>query len=109
MTRALQTCLPLLVLLGTGCASQSELTPEALQLREMCLELRRTLFEDPVVRSFMVYPTCREGRITLLGSVRDYDGYLEAERIARSMPGITEVQNYLEILEEDSFTPRTRP
>ena len=100
--------LTLLLLAVSGCAGQSELTPEAMELREKCLELRRTLFEDPVVRSFMIYPTCREDQVILRGSVRDYDGYLEAERIAREVPGVRYVRNELEILEEDDFTPRSR-
>lgn len=101
------TALVLFLAIG-GCAGQSQRTPEAVALREKCLELRRTLFQDPVVRSFMIYPTCREDRVILRGSVRDYDGYLEAERIAREMPGVRYVSNELEILEEDDFTPRSR-
>lgn len=94
------------VLSGGGCAGETELPPAAMEQRERCVELRRTLFEDPVVRSFMIYPYCIQDRIILRGSVRDYDGYLEAERIAREVPGVRYVRNELEILEEDAFTPR---
>ena len=95
--------------LVVGCAGQkTPPTQEQLELREMCLELRRTLFQDGVVRSFMIYPHCEPGRVILNGSVRDYDGYLQAESIAYDMPGVRRVQNNLRILEEDSFTPRNR-
>ena len=92
-----------------GCAGQkTPLTPEQLALREMCVELKRALFQDGVVRSFMVYPHCEPDRVVLNGSVRDYDGYLQAERIAYDMTGVRRVQNNLQILEEDDFTPRNR-
>jgi len=94
-------CLPLLA----GCAGQTTPTPETLALREMCDELKRQLFRDPVVRSFLIYPRCEPGIVTLNGSVRDYDGWEEAGRIAAGMPGVRRVQNNLRILEEDSLYP----
>ena len=98
--------LPLVTLLLAACAGGgSNLTPEALALRDMCNELKRTLYQDPVVRSSLVYPRCEPGRVTLNGSVRDYEGWEQAERIARDMPGVRHVQNNLEILEEDSLYP----
>jgi len=89
----------------TGCAGQTTPTPETLALREMCDELKRQLFRDPAVRSFLIYPRCEPGVVTLNGSVRDYDGWEEAGRIAASMPGVQRVQNNLRILEEDSLYP----
>ena len=99
-------CLAALCLwLLAGCAGQTTPTPETLALREMCDELKRKLFRDPAVRSFLIYPRCEPGLVTLNGSVRDYDGWEEAERIAASMPGVQRVQNNLRILEEDSLYP----
>ncbi len=94
-------CLPLLA----ACAGQTTPTPETLALRQMCDELKRELFRDPVVRSFLIYPRCEPGVVTLNGSVRDYDGWEEAGRIAAGMPGVQRVQNNLRILEEDSLYP----
>ena len=88
-----------------GCANQTTPSPETIALREMCDELERKLFRDPAVRSFLIYPRCEPGRVTLNGSVRDYEGWEEAERIARSMPGVNQVQNNLRILERDSMYP----
>ena len=99
-------CLAALCLwLLAGCAAQTTPTPETLALREMCDELKRKLFRDPAVRSFLIYPRCEPGLVTLNGSVRDYDGWEEAGRIAASMPGVQRVQNNLRILEEDSLYP----
>ena len=99
-------CLAALCLwLLAACAGQTTPTPETLALREMCDELKRKLFRDPAVRSFLIYPRCEPGLVTLNGSVRDYDGWEEAERIAASMPGVQRVQNNLRILEEDSLYP----
>ena len=92
-------------LFTAACANQTTPSPETIALREMCDELERKLFRDPAVRSFLIYPRCEPGRVTLNGSVRDYDGWEEAGRIAASMPGVREVQNNLRILEEDSLYP----
>lgn len=92
-------------LLMAGCANQTTPSPETIALREMCDELERKLFRDPAVRSFLIYPRCEPGRVTLNGSVRDYEGWEEAGRIAAGMPGVREVQNNLRILEPDSMYP----
>ncbi len=97
---ALLCCLAL-----TGCANQGMPSPETIALREMCDELERKLFRDPAVRSFLIYPRCEPGRVTLNGSVRDYEGWEEAGRIAAAMPGVREVQNNLRIMEPDSMYP----
>ena len=97
--------LPLIAVLIAACAGGGNLTPEALALRDMCNELKRALYEDPVVRSFLVYPRCQPGRVTLNGSVRDYEGWERAQRITYEMTGVRNIQNNLEILEEDPMFP----
>ena len=97
----------LIALLLAACAGGGggNLTPEALALRDMCAELKYTLYRDPVVRSTLVYPRCEPGLVTLNGTVRDYDGWEQAERIAYDMPGVRRVRNNLKILEEDPLYP----
>ena len=98
---ALLSCL----IMTAGCANRTTPSPETIALREMCDELERKLFRDPAVRSFLIYPRCEPGRVTLNGSVRDYEGWEEAGRIAASMPGVRQVQNNLRILEQDGMYP----
>lgn len=71
--------------------------------REVCAELKRMLFQDPIVRSYAVYARCDSNRVTLNGTVPDYQARQQAERIARSMPGIQFVQNNLRITDPDEL------
>lgn len=69
--------------------------------REICAELKRMLFQDSIVRSYAVYARCDGDRVTLNGTVPDFEARQQAEHIARNMPGVRFVQNNLRITDPD--------
>jgi len=78
----------------------------------MCMDLKRALFQDAVVRSYAVYARCHDGIVTLTGSVPDFDAKIQAERIAYDMPGVRRVRNNLRVMDPDSpirFRPPDAP
>jgi len=94
-------------LIAAGCAGSAGAPPRsdpaaATAERQMCIDLKRALFQDPVVRSYAVYARCNEGIVTLTGSVPDFDAKMQAERVALDMPGVRRVRNNLRVMDSDS-------
>lgn len=91
--------------LATGCATSpaptGSLTTEARAMREACVELRRALFQDSIVRSYTVYARCDNGRVVLNGTVPDFAARQQAEMLALETPGVRRVQNNLRVSDPD--------
>jgi osmotically-inducible protein OsmY len=68
---------------------------------DMQNDLARTIAEElrhePVLDASRVHAAVRNDEITLLGAVRSYAGKCRAETVARSLPGVKEVHNDLEV------------
>ncbi len=96
------TCLCVLAACAASEQQVSSVPPEvARQMREACVELRRALFEDSIVRSYTVYPRCDNGRIVLNGTVPDFAARQQAEMLAAQVPGVRQVQNNLQVADPD--------
>lgn len=60
-------------------------------------EVNRRFVDDPQISAMAIHVQTHQGMVTLSGSVRTHGIAAHAERIARAVPGVKGVRNYLRV------------